>query len=242
MSPLAGRFLGRDPIGYVDGLSTYTFVINSPLDASDPSGLIKLSDCYAYSEKEVFKLPSVSIGGFELEAAFEMLLSGQLCRKDCGEGCKYDRAAYISGTLSGKLKFKLSGPGAITVFGVPITFKWYGGADGGMYGTFYHDMCNGKSGYKKCSYLRAFFGFEKSEEIDYGPMDGSKISVKGEGYIRRNCCEEKGKPFKCEICGGFEVKSEACFKVHVGNWIRWERCREMKNIDISTCGNGDAGD
>jgi RHS repeat-associated protein len=184
MSSLAGRFLGRDPIGYEDGLSTYTFVLNSPLDASDPSGLIKLSDCYAYSEKEVFKLPPASIWRFEFEAAFEMLLSGQLCRKDCGEGCQYDRAAYISGTLSGKLKFKLSGPGAITVFGVPITFKWYGGADGGMYGTFCHDMCNGNMGYKKCSYLRAFFGFEKSDEIDYGPMNGSKISVKRRGVLK----------------------------------------------------------
>jgi hypothetical protein len=240
MSPIAGRFLSRDPIGYEDGMSTYSFAINSPLDATDPSGLT-VSDCYGYSEKEVLKLGPFGVWRYELEGYFEMLYSGQMCRKDCRPGCEKERAGYLSGTIAGKGKFKLSGPGAVTVFGVPITFKWYGGAEGGMYGTFYHDFCTGDEGYKKCSFVRAFFGFEKSEEVDSGPMQGSKISIKGEGYIRRNCCEEKGKPFRCEVCGGFELKSEACFKVRVGNLIRWERCREVRNIDISTCGNGDAG-
>jgi RHS repeat-associated protein len=240
MSGLSGRFCSRDPIGYEDGMSTYSFVINSPLDATDPSGLT-VSDCYAYSEKEVLKFGPMAVWRFELEGSFEMLYSGQMCRKDCKAGCEKERAGYLSGTISGKGKFKLSGPGAVTAFGIPITFKWYGGAEGGAYGTFYHDFCTGDEGYKKCTFNKAFFGFEKSEEVDSGPMQGSKISIKGEGYIRRNCCEEKGKPSRCEVCGGFELKSEACFKVRVGKLFRWERCREVRNIDISNCGNGDAG-
>jgi RHS repeat-associated protein len=236
MSPIAGRFLGRDPIGYEDGLNTYTMMLNSPLDGSDPFGWMKL--CQSYSEKEVFKTPPMKVWKFELEASFELMMTGQRCKKECG--C--DFAAVISGTISGKMKFKLSGPGAISAFGVPITFKWYGGAEGGVYGSFYHDFCDGTSGYKKCTFIRAFFGIEKSEEINAGPMSGSKISIKGEGYIRRNCCEEKGKPRKCEVCGGFELKAEACFKVRVGRFFRWERCRESKLVDISTCTQGDVGE
>ncbi|XZE36633.1 RHS repeat domain-containing protein [Pirellulaceae bacterium SH501] len=240
MSGLAGRFMGRDPIGFEDGMDTYAFVINSPLDGSDPYGWMKLSACQAYSEKEVFKIPAIKVWKFELEGSFEMLASGQWCQKDC-VGCD-NTAPYLSGTISGKGKFKLSGPGMFSVFGVPITFKWYGGAEGGMYGSFYHDFCDGSQGYKKCSFVRASFGLEKSEEITAGAMSGSKISVKGEGYIRRNCCEEKGKPPKCEICGGFELKADACFKVRVGKLIRWERCREFRYLDASTCSGGDAGE
>ena len=39
MSPLAGRFLGRDPIGYEDGVSIYLFVRLQSLFQLDPSGM-----------------------------------------------------------------------------------------------------------------------------------------------------------------------------------------------------------
>lgn len=42
MSPLAGRFLGRDPIGYFDGPSHYSF--NIWLVWLDPAGLYSISD------------------------------------------------------------------------------------------------------------------------------------------------------------------------------------------------------
>jgi RHS repeat-associated protein len=40
MSPLAGRFLGRDPIGYSDGLSLYSNYFAQ--SDTDPSGLRKV--------------------------------------------------------------------------------------------------------------------------------------------------------------------------------------------------------
>ncbi|MFN7876682.1 MAG: RHS repeat-associated core domain-containing protein [Pirellula sp.] len=44
ISPLAGRFLGRDPIGYVDANNLFQFVSAKPLLSSDPLGLYSLTD------------------------------------------------------------------------------------------------------------------------------------------------------------------------------------------------------
>jgi RHS repeat-associated protein len=40
-SPTLGRWLERDPAGYVDGLSLYAYVGSTPITAVDPSGLRK---------------------------------------------------------------------------------------------------------------------------------------------------------------------------------------------------------
>ena len=40
-SPTLGRWLERDPAGYVDGLSLYSYVRSAPVTAADPSGLRK---------------------------------------------------------------------------------------------------------------------------------------------------------------------------------------------------------
>jgi RHS repeat-associated protein len=39
-SPTHGRFLSRDPLGYVDGLNLYEYVKGKPTKHTDPSGLI----------------------------------------------------------------------------------------------------------------------------------------------------------------------------------------------------------
>jgi RHS repeat-associated protein len=41
-SPLLGRFLQTDPVGYMDDLNLYGYVGNDPLDRSDPSGLARV--------------------------------------------------------------------------------------------------------------------------------------------------------------------------------------------------------
>ena len=45
--PDLGRFVGRDPIGYKGGINLYRYVSDSPLRATDPSGLISESECCA---------------------------------------------------------------------------------------------------------------------------------------------------------------------------------------------------
>jgi uncharacterized protein RhaS with RHS repeats len=39
-SPIIGRFLQRDPAGYVDGFNMYSYVMNSPTNFVDPMGLM----------------------------------------------------------------------------------------------------------------------------------------------------------------------------------------------------------
>jgi RHS repeat-associated protein len=51
MSPSAGRFITRDPIGYQDGLSVYAFLKGNSLDGADALGLCKQKKCILKSVK-----------------------------------------------------------------------------------------------------------------------------------------------------------------------------------------------
>ena len=44
-SPELGRWMQRDPIGYVDGVSLYGYVQSRPIDATDPFGLDDIGAC-----------------------------------------------------------------------------------------------------------------------------------------------------------------------------------------------------
>ena len=45
-APVAGRFVGRDPIGYQDSLSLFSYVGESPTNYLDPSGKTKIKLCF----------------------------------------------------------------------------------------------------------------------------------------------------------------------------------------------------
>ena len=99
MSPLAGRFLGRDPIGYVDGFNAYQLLISSVLRWADPDGATTIEptekaaiqgcNCYA---SDSLGVPTGSMGytKCENEAPVSVVqgpLPGALhedCFKKCG--------------------------------------------------------------------------------------------------------------------------------------------------------------
>jgi len=67
-----GRFLQRDPAGYVDGVNLYAYVSNSPLVFNDPSGLTaRRSFNSSASSGSTFGLSSSSFGVSSLFAAAE---------------------------------------------------------------------------------------------------------------------------------------------------------------------------
>jgi RHS repeat-associated protein len=49
----AGRFLGEDPAGRIDGANLYRYVLNNSLRSRDPSGLITTKGCDLLQEKEL---------------------------------------------------------------------------------------------------------------------------------------------------------------------------------------------
>ncbi len=59
--PFEGRFISRDPLGYIDGSSLYQFCGSDPVDHVDPLGFC--SDGYWYNVGQVFKGEGMSVVG-----------------------------------------------------------------------------------------------------------------------------------------------------------------------------------
>jgi uncharacterized protein RhaS with RHS repeats len=85
-APVIGRFLSEDPIGHARGENLYTFGANDPVNASDPSGTVQLSDrgaawmCYlgfSCGATDPLAMPAGASSGSEM-AEFQTQLAALL--------------------------------------------------------------------------------------------------------------------------------------------------------------------
>jgi uncharacterized protein RhaS with RHS repeats len=78
-SPVLGRFLQTDPVGYADDLNLYAYVKNNPVNLTDPSGMIaSLSGNLASSGSTAAANVAAqsSTGGAKLDGEIYPCLSG----------------------------------------------------------------------------------------------------------------------------------------------------------------------
>ena len=92
-SPSLGRFLQPDPIGYADDLNLYAYVGNSPVNFTDPSGLI-LADAKLLGGRLANAADNVVTGGYGQRAS-QAVNSGKF-----GEALLYTGAGMAFGVMN----------------------------------------------------------------------------------------------------------------------------------------------
>jgi RHS repeat-associated protein len=140
LSPLAGSFLGRDPMGYVDGWNIY--LTRFSVSGVDPHGLYNSNpsspfnqtgaNCERYSldlsgkmanffkAVDMFKLKGMTTGLLTFRGSFEFYGSGtyEKCKMSCCDGTSsYTESEIFNGGGRGKVSF---------TFGFDIDEVYYG--------------------------------------------------------------------------------------------------------------------
>ena len=169
MSPSAGRFLGRDPIGYFDGMGLYSAYFAA--SGFDPFGLYEqpdtdLANCKIWSTNTRKKIddlfpikriaPWATIRG---SLFWEITFRNRLCEKkcDCERSATYE-SNEIDVNVNGRFSLTLgideefSGKGPLK----KLKFKAWGNIRGDLdimgrgSGQLYKDGCSGKEGGQVC--------------------------------------------------------------------------------------------
>jgi hypothetical protein len=226
MSPLAGRFLGRDPIGYSDGLDAYSFVMNDPFNNLDPSGMTGVSVCAAVRFMTKFPPIKKKFSKFEFEFRDESFFEGRECQIDCDCGTK---GVTFEGSYTHRGKIKIAFPlGVIPIGPLKIPVKIIGGGEGGAKFSVSSNSCTGEFKKSGCGYWSANFGIEGCIA---DPFELAFGCLKGEYYYRQKWCLDG----KSETCHGGRIAASFCY-----GW-KTQSCREYILIDVNDCSDGGAG-
>ena len=142
-SPLHGRWCSRDPSEYKDGSNLYEYARSRPTQATDPLGLIAAPDCVKFPTDAADKGKgpdpkkgflgnktkwgadgSYGFGPVKLEFGFKAEVQGQVCKKCCKAGTKFEgeeRWDYDL-TVTGKAFIEASA----STYGGSVKFKKWG--------------------------------------------------------------------------------------------------------------------
>ncbi|EKD25836.1 MAG: hypothetical protein ACD_79C01475G0002 [uncultured bacterium] len=129
-SPVLGRFLQRDPAGYVDGMNLYSYVKNNPLRYLDPMGLTASENSgfkdFVKSVGDGLKNIGKGIGSAISTAADALVNAGAYVGETIFNGAKCDLNGFFDmGKDFGKMiKDKFNGDGS---FSLLDTLKGAGG-------------------------------------------------------------------------------------------------------------------
>ena len=217
-SPTLGRFISRDPLGFVDGMSLYYgFFVPSGLD---PTGTdwFGTGDCgRKYTNKFKLSLSFMSKGEkpdplylgtifqnsrFPVAVSWNMASGGTIttqdCWKCCGDSHKVEyKKESISAFLTGQISFKLKAPN--------LAFKVKGAIGLVANGKMKREGpdCFGKTKMEGCITVKLSGNVKLCIEDPAGFLSGC-VGIKASGGIK-NC----GDGWKW-TGGDFEVYGEAC--------------------------------
>ena len=203
--PVLGRFVGRDPLGYVDGMGLYDYVGNAPFSYVDPEGL---QACVKDAYRQEYELS----GGFQTVAKaigiHKFSLKFHVERKECDECCQLtqympSKKTDISASVGFIFEAEVGSPEiSKKVWGYEILkyrFGWYGRGQGSGSLTVGYSLCKGPYG-----------GGCGSAGIELGAIvSGSVLNGRGEvggraGVNARvsvcGACSENGCKFYYQFC------------------------------------------
>src|SRR3989344_885711 len=110
--PTLGRFLQRDPLGYVDGYNLYSYVNNNPLNWVDPMGFGKEKEFWGrtYDKIQDYIQGNIEEANQRFEREKELTqkwLTGQTTQADRDElnQIQFDRAYEMATGMMGGVKF-----------------------------------------------------------------------------------------------------------------------------------------
>ncbi len=232
MSPSAGRFLGRDPIGYEGSAwSLSEFVGGKPFDFVDPDGFsacytpcVFAGECCRDTVRFDLNLDGnlgnlknfvKSFGYNELKARFEMQ------RDSCCEECDCSLARTkqkVNLVFSLEAEFNSWTPPEI--YGVKSKGAWYvrAGAAGNV--SFEVSRCTGFTG-SGCGQISLEAGYEGSAEVGGTLGGGFRAGINVTCSVCAKCSSGHGCGFTAKCCA--DVRARAWASIKFGRKWQWYR-------------------